>query len=167
MCLVQTKLCVECVHVHTVLVHMCTHTHSYTHSGTRPLQNTISIWYNAVVSLLGLVSCLGLGTLSILLGFGYQHPSLSCHCLTLMKAVFPEYFSHQEQMSEELGWGPAWCPLLLSLTLCWLCSLLLPALRLLPMLRDKVTQQRKAENKVTQTHLSALRKGFRLLGTCF
>lgn len=52
--------CVECVHVHTVLVHMCTHSSlTHTYPGTRPLWNTISVWYNFAAFW---VSCLGLGT---------------------------------------------------------------------------------------------------------
>lgn len=154
MWLIQTQLCGVCACAHSAgtPVHTC------------PLTHTHTFWQEAILKYN--LSCVQHHCFpSILLGFGYQHPSLSCHCLTPMKALFPEYFSHREQTSEDLGWGPAWCPLLLLLTLCWLCSLLLLALLLL--LWDKVTQQRMAENKVTQTHLSALRKGLRLLGTFF
>lgn len=57
--------CVECVLVHIVLVHTCTHalSHTHTHSGRRPLWNTVLVGYNVVAFW---VSCLGLGT-SILL----------------------------------------------------------------------------------------------------
>lgn len=80
--------------VHIVLVHTCTHALSHTHTHT--------FWQEATLKYsLSWVQCCCF--LSILLGFGYQHPSLSCHCLTLMKALFPEYFSHWEQTSKELG----------------------------------------------------------------
>lgn len=61
--LVQTKLCGVCVCAHTARTHVHTCSHSHTHSGTRPLQNTISVWYNTVASR---VSCLGLCTNIIL-----------------------------------------------------------------------------------------------------
>lgn len=107
---VRVSSCTHSAHTH---VYTCSHTHTsiFWHKPT-PKYNSSSQFgttllfpkYSAWVWMSRSFSFLSL-----------PDPHESC----IFRVLFPPV----TQMSEELRWGPGWCPLLLLHTLSWLCSL--------------------------------------------
>ena len=119
-CLVQTKPCASvCMHTECsyTCAHMLTHTHTHTHTclfwhEPTPKYNSSS-QFSTTVLLPKYPAWVWVPWSFSLLSLPDPHES----------CIFRVLFPPVTQTSEELGRGPAWCPLLLTHTLSWLCCL--------------------------------------------
>lgn len=129
------KTMCECVHAHTVLTHMCAHAHTHTHTHIPALAHSkihffLSVWYNTFAPQ---VSCFGLCTM-VLLSPVTARPSRKLY----FQSTLPTSNTNVRRAgtrSSLVPSAPAAHPLLAVLPRCFL----LLALRLLPILQNKVT----------------------------